>query len=240
MPRLGCATAVLAVAGGAGCGDQGERERQRTPVRSAVAVSKPAVPAGYRAARVVERTAVRTRPGGRVVARVGRRTEWDSPRYLSVVREVRRWVGVVTAERPNGHIGWVRRSKVKLVPTPSAIHVDLSRRLAWVSRKGRVGLRFRVAVGGPSTPTPTGRFGVTDALYTKGASPYGCCILALSAHQPNIPQGWTGGDRVAIHATPAVSSIGRAVTNGCLRTTDRTMRRLFRAVALGAPVFIRA
>ena len=37
----------------------------------------------------------------------------------------------------------------------------------------------------PSTPTPTGRFAVTDKLAdARAASPYGCCILALSGRQP--------------------------------------------------------
>jgi hypothetical protein len=207
---------------------------------------KPAAPprpayTGHWAARVLRRTRLHTRPDGRVVATIGRRTEWRSPRYLAVTKRVGAWVGVITAERPNGHVSWMSARDVELVHAPATIRIDLSEREARVTRGGRTELRFRIAIGQPDTPTPKGRFGVTDALTTKGpSSAYGCCILALSAHQPNIAQGWTGGDRIAIHATPAVESIGTAASNGCMRTTDAVMRRLFEAVTLGATVFVRA
>ena len=96
---------------------------------------------------------------------------------------------------------------------------------------------MRVAVGAAGTPTPTGRFAVTDRL--PGFGPYGCCILALSARQPNLAQGWSGGNRIAIHGTAVTSSIGTAVSNGCLRTTDRNMRRLVRLARPGTRVLIK-
>src|SRR5438046_10470300 len=38
------------------------------------------------------------------------------------------------------------------------------------------------------------------------------CILALSATQPNLPAGWSGGNRIAIHGTLSSSDFGRAVS----------------------------
>ena len=66
---------------------------------------------------------------------------------------------------------------------------------------------------------------------------YGCCVLALSGHQPNLPPDWIGGDRIAIHGTPG--AIGGAASAGCLRARDPDMVSLFARVPLGAPVFIR-
>ena len=81
-----------------------------------------------------------------------------------------------------------------------------ARRLT-VSDNGKVVQRYTVAVGRPSAPTPTGRFAVTDRLLTGNPSgPYGCCILALSAKSPHAIQGWTGGNRIAIHSTPETST----------------------------------
>jgi lipoprotein-anchoring transpeptidase ErfK/SrfK len=101
--------------------------------------------------------------------------------------------------------------------------------------------RFPVAVGGSATPTPTGRFAVTDKLLTGNtASPYGCCIIALSARQTRTPQGWGGGDRVAIHTTDKPGTIGSAASLGCLRAPEDAMRRILRAVPLGTVVTIRA
>ena len=73
----------------------------------------------------------------------------------------------------------------------------------------------------------------------RGVGPwYGCCVLALSGHQDNLPAGWIGGNRIAIHGTPG--SVGGAESHGCLRASDPDMIALFARVPLGAPVFIRA
>lgn len=239
--RVAAAAAGLALVLAALPGCRDDEEPRATPVAQIPTPATTPLPAytGRWAARVLRRTAVRTRPEGSIVATIGRRTEWKSPRFLAVTKRVGDWVGVITAERPNGHVGWVAAEDVELVKAPATIHVDISERRARVVRDGRTTLRFRIAVGQPDTPTPKGRFAVTDALTAETGSPYGCCILALSAHQPNIAQGWTGGDRIAIHATSAVASIGTAASNGCMRTTDAAMRRLFKAVTLGATVYIR-
>jgi lipoprotein-anchoring transpeptidase ErfK/SrfK len=95
-----------------------------------------------------------------------------------------------------------------------------------------------VEVGRPGSETPLGRFAVTDKL--SGApygGSYGCCILALSGRQPNLPAGWTGGDRLAIHGTPA-NAVGRAASAGCLHATDADLRALMRSVPVGTPVVI--
>ena len=52
--------------------------------------------------------------------------------------------------------------------------------------------------------------------------------------------GWPGGDRLAIHATPDATSVGRAASLGCMRAHTRDARALMRTVPLGAPVFVRA
>ncbi|MGH2947089.1 MAG: L,D-transpeptidase, partial [Solirubrobacteraceae bacterium] len=101
--------------------------------------------------------------------------------------------------------------------------------------------RLPVAVGRPDTPTPTGRFAVTDRLRSRRAdSPYGCCAIALSGHQTELLPGWPGGDRLAVHGTPQPETIGHAVSLGCMRASRRDLRVLMRRVPLGAPVFVTA
>jgi lipoprotein-anchoring transpeptidase ErfK/SrfK len=189
------------------------------------------------------RLVVRSRPGGPVVARLGSRTEFGSPTTLAVARQRGRWLGVVTTHRPNGRLGWVDSDQRGLVQarTRVAVSIDLSSRRLVVRRGDRVLRRITVAVGRPSTPTPRGRFAVTDKLPgARYSASYGCCILALSAHQPYLPPGWTGGDRIAVHGTNDPGSIGTAASAGCPRAGARDMRYLFRKVPLGAPVFVRA
>ena len=186
---------------------------------------------------------VRARPGGAVVARVGARTEFGSPTTLSVAAKRGRWLGVVTTVLPNGRLGWVDSEEGAFARTRTRVSVtiDLSARRLVVRRGDRVLERMTVAVGRPSAPTPTGRFAVTDKLSGyRYSSAYGCCIVALSAHQPNLPAGWQGGDRIAVHGTNDPGSIGTAASAGCPRASEADMRSLMRTVPLGAPVFVRA
>ena len=62
----------------------------------------------------------------------------------------------------------------------------------------------------------------------------------MNAHQPKIAQGWGGGDRVAIHATPHTWTLGQAVSHGCVRSSNAALRQLMRRVRIGTPVTIHA
>ena len=185
--------------------------------------------------------AVRSRPNGKVVTHAGATTEFGSPRHLGVVRHSGRWLGVTTPALPNGRLGWVHERTVSLSRTTVTLTLDLSERRL-VLREGRdVVRRIVVGVGRRSSPTPKGRFAVTDKLSGYRYSPsYGCCIVALSARQPHLPAGWTGGDRIAIHGTNDPASIGAATSAGCPHATAADMRTLMRRVPLGAPVFVHA
>jgi len=185
---------------------------------------------------------LRATPGGAVVGGILPRTEFRSATILPVVAQRDGWLGVISRELPNGRIGWIAaNTRLVAYRTSWSVVASLSRREVVVRETGRVMQRFPVAIGSPSTPTPTGRFAVTDKLLTEDpSSPYGCCILALSAHQPNTPQGWGGGNRVAIHATSLPETIGTAASLGCLRAPAEEARRLVRSVPLGTVVTIRA
>jgi lipoprotein-anchoring transpeptidase ErfK/SrfK len=186
--------------------------------------------------------ALRDRPHGHVIATVGDRTEFGSPTALSVAARRGHWVGVPSPALGNGRLGWVdahsgsldrRTTDVKL--TVSLAHRRLELRL-----RGRVKRRVSVAIGRPGSTTPRGRFSITDKLAGSRYGPYyGCCILALSGHQPHPPPGWTGGSRLAIHGTNAPSTIGTPASAGCLRAADRDLQVLMRRVPLGTPVLIR-
>ena len=196
------------------------------------------LPSDDTAARVLATTALRDGPGGAVVARLRATTEFGSPRIVPVVRREGRWLGVIATERPNGALGWVRASAVRLIGEPERIDVDLSARALRVVDDGHTVFRMKVDIGSASTPTPTGSFAVTDSLH--GWGPYGCCILALSGHQTKLAQGWTGGDRLAVHGASTATGRGDAASLGCLRGDDADMRRLLRIARLGTRVRIRA
>ena len=214
------------------------------PARIAPAPQPEPRPAGYLVVRPAlgRDLVVRSAPRGPVVARLGQRTEFGSPQTVSVVRKRGRWLGVVTTELPNGRLGWVdARAGLRFGRTRLSLVLDLSARRLVLREGGRVLRRMTVGVGRPSSPTPSGRFAVTDKLRGGAYGPYyGCCILALSAHQPNLPAGWRGGDRIAIHGTNDPGSIGAASSAGCPHARDADLRVLMDRVQLGTPVFIRA
>ena len=185
---------------------------------------------------------LRARPGGNVVATVPARTDFGSPATLSVAARRGHWVAVPSSALPNGRLGWIdeRTSAASRAHASVQLVVHLSRRTLELRSRGRVRRTIRVAVGRPGSSTPTGRFSVTDKLSGGQYGPYyGCCVLALSGHQPHPPPGWQGGDRLAIHGTNAPGTIGTASSAGCLRAADADLRVLMRRVPLGTPVLIR-
>lgn len=181
---------------------------------------------------------LRASPGGRVIGRVRATTEFDSPTVLAVVRRSGPWLGILTPALPNGRIGWISvRSSLQAHRNDWRIDAFLRRHQVVVQRGGRVVSRIPVAIGAPRTPTPQGLYAVTDKLRTtNSSSPYGCCILALTGHQTQTPQGWGGGDRIAIHATDRPDTIGSAASAGCLRAPASAVRRLVATVPLGTLV----
>jgi lipoprotein-anchoring transpeptidase ErfK/SrfK len=195
----------------------------------------PPAPAGlFEIARPVRPAIVlRTAPGGRVIARLRNRTEFGSPLVLGVAARRGRWVGVISSALPNGRLGWVARASVRTVAAPMSITVSLSRKRLVLRRGANVVRTLAVGVGRSSTPTPRGRFVVTDKL--RGNAVYGCCILALSGHQPAVPSWWRGDARLAIHGGGYGPS-----SYGCLHASDADLRYLMTHVPLGTPVIVRA
>lgn len=184
-------------------------------------------------------TALRAEPGGRVLAKLATKTEFGSRQAMWVVRHTGRWLGVVSTKAGNNHVGWIPAAVASLSRVNWELRVSLSARKLTVLDNGQVKQRYTVAVGAPDSPTPTGRFAVTDRLLTGDpAGPYGCCILALSAKAPHAIQDWSGGDRIAIHSTPETASIGEAVSHGCVRLTLAEGQWLINHIPLGTPAVI--
>jgi lipoprotein-anchoring transpeptidase ErfK/SrfK len=188
-------------------------------------------------------TVLRARPtiGGRRMAKVPAKTEFGTPTVLAALAERGNWLKVMATQLPNSRSAWIPTSAAgSIVASRWRLTADLSRRTVTVVRDGRVVRRFPVAIGKPTTPTPIGRFAVTDKLdFIGGSSAYGCCALALTGHQTHIEPGWSGGDRLAIHGTRQVGTIGAAASFGCLRARDEDVRWIVHHVYLGSIVRIR-
>jgi hypothetical protein len=184
------------------------------------------------------RVTLHDRPRGRELTTIGERTAFGSRAVLPVVRRRPGWIGVLSSVlAPNGSVGWIREDPAKLATgrTQVRVVVDRSARRLDLLRGDRRVMSTTIGVGRPGSETPLGRFAVTDRLSgARYGGSYGCCILALSGHQPRLPAGWRGGDRLAIHGLN-----GRGSTAGCVAVPRVPLERLMRSVPLGALVTVR-
>jgi L,D-transpeptidase catalytic domain len=184
---------------------------------------------------------VRSSPGGATVAHLPAVTPLGAPTWLWVLRTTpnHRWGRVVLPLKPNGRTGWINLRGLRTVHTSTWIRASLHARRIWLMHGSRPRASFSAAIGAVTTPTPIGRFSVTDSLATGDPSgPFGWYAFGLSGHQPRLPPGWSGGDQLAIHGTDDPASIGTPASHGCLRVSPRALARLRPAVRLGTPVVI--
>ncbi len=241
MRRAALVVGGLLVAGALGCGSDATTQAPSTraapvpppPTLERVSELAVRVPPG-------NRVALRARPDGPILAEVGGRTEFGSPQTLAVAFRKGDWLAVRSPALGNKELGWVRAGPLRLLRRPVTLEIDLSKRELSVRDAQGVTRRISVAIGAPDTPTPTGEFSVTDKLDGPQYGPYyGCCILALSGRQTNLPEGWSGGDRLAIHGSPT-PTWGLAVSNGCPHADEPDLRYLMKTVPLGTVVKVHA
>ena len=126
------------------------------------------------------------------------------------------------------------------------IHLDLRQRRISVIRDGQSLGRWPVAIGDPSTPTPTGLFQVESKLenpqyqstksgkvhpVTGPASPLGHRWIGFLQQGPN---------QFGIHGTPWPHwvKIRAAVSNGCVRMLNADVQKLYELVEVGTPLVI--
>lgn len=185
-----------------------------------------------------------TRPEAEPLNVLWARNQFGSPLALLVAHlgagAWEDWYEVLLPGRPNGRTAWVRAQDVTLHEVDHEVEVDLASRTLRVLERGKEVLVTPVAVGSPESPTPTGRFSLTDKLDTgRPDGPYGPFALGLSARSDALTE-FAGGDaQVGIHGTNVPSSIGQPVSHGCIRVPNEVAVQLSRMLALGTPVTVR-
>jgi hypothetical protein len=198
------------------------------------------------AGRVKRPLTAYTRPGGRSLGTFDRFNVNDYPMIFGVRAVIRdascraAWYRVQLPIRPNGILGYVRASAIELMSVRTRIAIDLSERELKFFRRGKLVYDLTIAVGAPSTPTPTGRYYVNQRLIAPDPTgPHGPAALGISAFSPVLIH-WPQGGPIAIHGTNNPDSIGKAASNGCLRLPNRQLIRLFEQTPAGTPVVIKA
>jgi lipoprotein-anchoring transpeptidase ErfK/SrfK len=129
---------------------------------------------------------------------------------------------------------------VDVAKVSTRIIVDLSERRVSLYKGGKLVLSSKAAIGAPATPTPIGRFYVNQRLVPNDKSgPFGPGAVGVSAFS-SVLTGWAQGGPIAIHGTNAPWSIGKAVSNGCVRIPNAALTKLFDQALNGTPVLIRS
>lgn len=106
-----------------------------------------------------------------------------------------------------------------------SIVIKTAQRKLYLYRDGALYKTYTVAVGKPSTPTPKGSFKIANKALNPGG-PFGTRWMGLS--KPHI----------GIHGTNNPSSIGKAVSKGCIRMHNKDAEELYRLVLVGTSVKI--
>jgi len=163
------------------------------------------------------------------------------PLVFLVERQEADWLEVLLPVRPNGTTGWIRRADVSLTTNPYAIRIDLDTHRLVVTEGDQTILDVPVGIGTTDTPTPGGRYYLTELLEPPDPNgPYGTYAYGISGFS-DVLESFGGGEGVVgIHGTNQPELVGQDVSHGCIRMTNESIERLVPVLPLGTPVEITA
>jgi lipoprotein-anchoring transpeptidase ErfK/SrfK len=167
-------------------------------------------------------------------------TRYLAPRTFLVIDEQSDWLQVLLPMRPNGTTGWIRGSEVTLGQTEYEIRVELSTTKVTLLKAGEVVLETTSGVGRDETPTPVGRYYITDPvdLQPEPNGAYGAYALGISGYSEVLFE-FNGGDgQVAIHGTTNPGDLGQKVSNGCVRVINDVIVQIAAQVSIGTPITV--
>lgn len=102
---------------------------------------------------------------------------------------------------------------------------------------------YPVAIGKAEWETPTGSFKVMDMIENPGWTNFKTGKRIPPG--PNNPLGerwiafWTdGNDYIGFHGTPDRSSVGQAISHGCVRMYNEHVKELYDLVSMGTVVIV--
>ena len=108
---------------------------------------------------------------------------------------------------------------------PFQIDVSVNNRKLKLLKNGVLQKQYPIAVGRMLFGTPVGQFIIINKAPNPGG-PFGTMWMSLSK------------EHYGIHGTNDPSSIGKAVSKGCIRMHNRDVEELSRIVPIGTPVTI--
>jgi lipoprotein-anchoring transpeptidase ErfK/SrfK len=158
--------------------------------------------------------------------------------FLSVGSGYGRWHALLPT-LPNGSTGWVSPDDVTPKNTSYRVQVNTKDHTLLVYKGNNVIVKARAGIGKSDTPTPGGRYYLTVLL--KAPNPngaYGPYAYGISGRSPKL-QSFNGKDPIiGIHGTNQPELLGKSVSHGCIRVSNKVITYLATILPLGTPVRI--
>jgi len=130
--------------------------------------------------------------------------------------------------------------KIKAPKVKFSIVVDKSQKILTLKADGDLFKAYRVATGKDSTPTPVGTFNITNKIVDPPWYPPNGKMIPAGDPKNVLGSRWLGISKPSygIHGTIDPSSIGKSVTEGCVRMENEDVEELYAIVPEGTEVVI--
>lgn len=216
------------------------KKKVAAPTTAPPAKPAPAVTATVKIPEITAyQDAVETAP---VVTKLSDTTEYKVPRTFLVTDQNSRpgWLQVLLPIRPNGASGWIKASDVTLGTSDYEIKIELGAHKLTVYKLGELVLESGTVNGKEKTPTPPGRFYITDPvdLRKNPNTGYGQYALGISGYSDVLTSFKGGPGQLAVHGTNNNGEIGQDISNGCVRVPNDIILQLAYMAPLGTPVTV--
>jgi lipoprotein-anchoring transpeptidase ErfK/SrfK len=168
------------------------------------------------------------------------KTEYQQPRTLLAINTQPGWYQALLPMRPNGSVGWVREADVTPGSTTYAIKISLSQHKLTLTESDNFVLEAPIIVGKSETPTPVGKYYITDPvdLQSRPNGAYGAYALGISGYSEVLKTFNGGPGQIAVHGGAFEGQLGTDVSNGCIRVLNDVILQIATTVPLGTPVEI--
>jgi L,D-transpeptidase ErfK/SrfK len=129
------------------------------------------------------------------------------------------------------------------IPENIYLLLKLSERTLYLYDHQNLVKSYPVAVGRTGWETPTGRFSIFEMQQNPAwQHPFTGEVVPPGGNNP-LGQRWLGfwsdgTNSIGFHGTPQESSIGQAISHGCVRLRNQDVVELYEKVALGTPVYV--
>ncbi len=163
-------------------------------------------------------------------------TPSGNARVFIVTEHRDEWVRIMLPTRPNSMLGWARADDMELAQHRWHVQISVSERMLRVWDGDRLELETLVVVGKDSSPTPLGRFYVNERVPQAPGSFYGPWIFSTNGFSDSLER-FTGEVPIfALHGGGYPSTIGSAISNGCIRIPDELVEHMATLLPVGTPV----